>query len=149
MDSLDGFDFWLVILKHDGFCGSFQFELAFSGLISLVQLGVGSVHIWFFQLSWSILLGFCSAILLVTVSSSTCMWFGWNMISSSAWIKKMLEVSNKGPEWKYQFVLSLCSRLSKFDLAINYLVTILFQEVWFWYLAACIFQFANISPSSK
>jgi len=80
-----------------------------------------------------------------TVSSSTCMWFGWNMISSFARIKKMLEVSNKGPKWKYQFVPSLYSRLSKFDLAINYLVTILFQEVGFWYLAACIFQLANLS----
>ena len=71
------------------------------------------------------------------------------MILSFTRIKKMLEVSNKGPKWKYQFLLSLYSRLSKFDLAINYLVTILFHEVWFWYLAACIFQLANLSPNRK
>lgn len=145
-----GLDFWLVILKHItlfGLCGSFQFELALGGLISLAQLGVGSVHIWFFQLSWSILLGFCCV-------TSCWLWYLLQLACGfdGIWchllvrIKKMLEVSNKGPEWKYQFILSLYSRLSNFGLAINYLVTILFQEVRLWHLAACIFELANLSP---
>jgi len=116
MDFPDGFNLWLVILKHNDLVFVVVFSLNLHSVASYLWCSLEVVVCT--SDSFSILLGFCCAILLVTVSSSTRMWFGWNMLSSFARIKKMLEVSNKGPKWKYQFVLSLYSRLSKFDLAI-------------------------------
>ena len=135
MDFPDGFDLWLLILKHN--------DLVLVVVFSL-NLHSGASYIWCsfelvvctsdsFDCPEASYFGFCCAILLV--------WMEYDLIFCSN-----QENARSLPKWKYQFVLSLYSRLSKFGLAINYLVTILFQEVLFWYLAACIFQLANLSP---